>query len=162
MKFLLTNLLILAVSAALGQARLVINNGGILVLNGGVNLLIDNPDNMAITRIGTGYIASEDVNNLVIWTIGAGNGNSYLVPFGTASSYMPLSFTASGGSPDGHFLFSTYPTSSWKNSDDLPPGVTNVQAGTSDNSAKVVDRFWQIQPIGYTTMPSLDNIVFTY
>jgi hypothetical protein len=162
MKSLLTNLLIIIASAAWGQAKLVIDNGGILVLNGGVNLLIDNPDNTAITRLGTGYIASEDVNNLVIWSVGPGNGNTYLIPFGTASSYMPISLSVSGGSADGHFLFSTNPTSSWKNSDDLPPGVTNVLAGTTDNSAKVIDRFWQIRPIGYTTKPSLDNLVFTY
>ena len=164
MKFILTNLLLLALSTTWGQAKLVINNGGILTLQGGVNLLIEDPAHTGITLMGTptGYIVSEDENNLVIWSVGAGDGNSYLVPFGTSSAYMPISFTASGGSADGHFLFSTHPTISWKNSDDLPLGVTNVSAGSTDNSAKVIDRFWQIRPIGYTTKPSLDNIVFSY
>jgi len=164
MKFILTNLLLLALSTTWGQTKLVINNGGILTLQGGVNLLIENPAHTAITLMGadTGYIVSEDQNNLVIWSVGGGDGSPYFIPFGTPSAFMPISFTPSGGSADGHFLFSTNPTSSWKNSDELPLGVTNVLAGTSDNSAKLVDRFWQIRPIGYTTKPSLDNIVFSY
>jgi hypothetical protein len=50
------------------QAKLVIN------IQNGASLVIDNPVNTAIIRNGTGYIKSE----------GAGNGDTYLIPFGNA------------------------------------------------------------------------------
>jgi len=35
------------------------------------------------------------------------------------------------------FIFSTYPTANWKNSDYLPPGVTNTNKDGADNAAKM-------------------------
>jgi Secretion system C-terminal sorting domain len=157
---LMTTLLFNCTKAA-AQAKLVIN-GGVITVNG-ASLVIDNPDNTAIVRISSGYIKSEAAGNKIIWTIGAGNGNTYLVPFGNAAGYLPLQFKAASGiGSGGQFIFSTYPTASWKNSDNLPPGVTNVNRDGSDNSAKLIDRFWQINPQGYTTKPTLSNLVFTY
>ena len=75
---------------------------------------------------------------------------------------LPLSFSAASGSASGRIIFSTYSTPTWKNSDYLPPGVTNVNSGGIDNSAKVIDRFWQINPQGYLTKPTLTNLLFTY
>lgn len=149
-------------ATGLGQAKLIIN-GGIINITNGSSLVIDNPDNTAILRNNSGYIQSEGMNNQVVWTIGIGNGNSYLVPFGNAADYLPLYFNAASGSGvSGQFIFTTYPTPTWKNSDDLPPGVSNVNNGNSDNSANVIDRFWQLKPQGYTTAPSLTNLIFTY
>ena len=137
---------------ATAQAKLVIN-GAVITLTNGASLIIDNPDNTAITYNGSGYIQSEGVNNKVIWTIGPGNGNIYLIPFGNAANYFPLQFNAaSGAGANGQIIFRTYPTPTWKNSDYLPPGVTNVNSNSgADNSAKLIDRFWQINPQGYTT-----------
>src|SRR5947209_15730473 len=144
------------------QSKLVIN-GAIISISGGAVLVIDNPDNTAIIRNGSGYIQSEGANNRVVWTIGTGNGGAYLVPFGNSANYLPLSFSAaSGSSATGQFVFSTYPTPTWKNSDFLPPGVTNVNRGSTDNSANVIDRFWQIAPQGYATKPTLTNLSVTY
>lgn len=146
----------------MGQAKLVVN-GGVITITNGAALVIDNPDNTAITIIGSGYIQSEGIDNKIIWSIGPGNGNTYTVPFGNASNYLPLQFNAASGiGVNGKFIFSTYPTSTWKNSDYLPPGVTNVNNGGTDNSAKLIDRFWQIKPQGYTTKPTLTNLSFTY
>lgn len=144
------------------QAKLVMNGGIINITNGGV-LLIENPDNTAITYNGSGYIQSEGMGNQVVWNIGAGNGNIYLIPFGNAIDYLPIKFNAASGTgANGRIIFSTYPTPTWKNSDYLPNGVTNIDADGSDNSAKVIDRFWQIEPKLYTTRPDLTNLTFTY
>lgn len=158
---MLIHLLVLLAIIVKGQAKLVIN-GGIISINNGAALVIDNPDNTAISRIGAGYIISEAANNRIVWSIGPGNGNTYLFPFGNTSAYLPLSFSAASGSPGGQVIFSTYKTSTWKNSDNLPPGVTNVNSGVNDNSAKLIDRFWQINPQGYSNKPTLTNLIFTY
>ena len=142
------------------QAKLVVN-GGVVVIDNGAALVIDNPDNAAITRTAAGYIKSEGPANRVVWAIS--NGNGYLIPFGNAAHYLPVQFRAAAGSGTGGYLvFSTYPTTSWKNSDALPPGVTNVNRNGSDNSANIIDRFWQINPQGYSTPPSLTALVFSY
>jgi Secretion system C-terminal sorting domain len=162
MKILFINLLVLLSVAVAGQAKLVIN-GGIISINNGAVLVIDNPDNTAISRNGSGYIKSEGEGNKIIWTIGAGNGNVYLIPFGNAAGYLPLQFkAASGTGNNGQFIFSTYPTASWKNSDNLPAGVTNVNRNGIDNSAKLIDRFWEISTQGYTNKPTLSHVSFTY
>lgn len=153
--FLLTSLLTMA------QARLVIN-GGVITIDNGASFIIDNPDNTAITFNGTGYIQSEGAGNQIIWSIGAGNGGNYLIPFGNNTRYFPLQFSAASGTGSGQIIFSTYPTATWKNSDFLPPGVTNVNNNGIDNSAKMIDRFWQINPQGYTTKPTINNLVITY
>ena len=161
MKCIFTHLLIVLTFAAAGQAKLVIN-GGIININNGAVLIIDNPDNTAITQTGSGYIISEGENNRIIWSIGAGNAAAYLLPFGNISVYLPVSFSAASGSVNGQMVFSTYPTPSWKNSDYLPTGVANVNSSGADNSAKLIDRFWQIKSLGYSAKPTLSNLRFTY
>ncbi|MGZ8525256.1 MAG: T9SS type A sorting domain-containing protein [Chitinophagaceae bacterium] len=161
MKIIFTNLLFVLPFAALSQARLIIN-GGIIFINNGAALVIDNPVNTAISQTGTGYIVSEGINNRVIWSVGAGNAATYLIPFGHASGYLPLRFSAASGSANGRIVFSTYRTPTWKNSEYLPPGITNINVNGSDNSAKLVDRFWQINALGYTIKPTLTNLSFTY
>lgn len=147
---------------AKAQAKLVIN-GGVVNITNGASLIIDNPDNTAIIYNGTGYIQSEGVDNIVIWNIGAGNGNSYRVPFGNAVNNFPLQFNAASGTgTSGQLVLSTYPTVTWKNSDFLPPGVANMNRNGTDNSSKIIDRFWQISTQGYITKPTLSNIIFTY
>jgi hypothetical protein len=145
-----------------GQASLVINGGIINITNGG-KLVIDNPVNTAIIQTGSGYIKSEGASNEIVWSIGSGNGNTYIIPFGNGADYLPVSFQASSGSgATGKFFFSTYATPTWKNSDYLPPGVPNINSNGVDNSANVIDRFWEIKPQGYSANPTLDNLIFTY
>lgn len=144
------------------QAKIIIN-GGIINITNGCKLVVDNPDNNAIIQIGYGYIQSEGASNEIVWTVGTGNGNSYVIPFGNSANYLPISFQAASGSDvAGKIIFSTYATPTWKNSDYLPPGVTDINSNGVDNSANVIDRFWQINPQGYITKPSLSNLVFTY
>jgi Secretion system C-terminal sorting domain len=161
-QLMLITVLMVNGNKATAQAKLVIN-GAVITISNGAALVIDNTDNTAVSRNGSGYIKSEGEGNKIIWTIGAGNGNMYLVPFGNAAGYLPLQFKAASGTGNkGQFIFSTYPTASWKNSDNLPTGVTNVNRNGIDNSAKLIDRFWQINAKGYTNKPTLNNVSFTY
>ena len=155
-------LLIFFPRRVMAQAKLVVN-GGVITIANGASLIIDNPDNTAITYNGTGYIQSEGDANKLIWSIGAGNGKTFLIPFGNAAYNFPFQFNATSGTgANGQIILSTYHTPTWKNSDYLPPGVTNVNKNGSDNSAKIIDRFWQINAQGYTTKPILSNIIFSY
>lgn len=161
-KLFCLHFILLCTFVSQGQAKLVIN-GGILIITNGASLVVDNPDNTAISQTGSGYIQSEGASNRILWSVGAGNGLTYLLPFGNVLGYRPVRFSALSGSAGGKLFFSTYPTATYKNSDFLPPGVTNVNnSGGADNSAKFIDRFWQVAPQGYTTNPTISNLVFTY
>lgn len=140
-------------------ARLVIN-GAFINITQGAQLVIENPSADAITRI-SGNIISEGENNILRWNIGTTTGN-YVVPWGDNTTYFPVLFSPADAAGNGYFNFSTYPTP-WNNSSMLPAGITQINnASGSDNSAFVIDRFWRIEALGYTTKPRLSNLVFTY
>lgn len=142
------------------QARLVIN-GGIINLNNGANLVIDNPNSNAITRT-SGHIISEGQNNTVKWNVGTSTGN-YIVPFGYGNTdYLPILFSPSNASGNGSFLLSTYSGNSAMNSSYLPNGVTHYNYSGSDHSTKGIDRFWQVNAIGYNTKPEISNLQLSY
>lgn len=133
-----------------------LNNGG-LSINGNV-LSITNSNTSAITRTN-GCIISETNSapySQLRWSIGTSTG-SYIFPFGktTASSdYTPFTFnvTSAGSPATGTVSVLTYATPT--NNLPWPSDVTNLN-GTlgTDNSAKVIDRFWYITLNGYTTNP---------
>jgi hypothetical protein len=50
----------------------------------------------------------------------------------------------------------------WLNSAQLPGNVSHLKSRNSDNSAFVLDRFWQIKAWNYTTKPGLSDLTFTY
>lgn len=158
---LIAALLLLICSGGLfAQTRLVLN-GGLITISPGTYLVVDNPAANAITH-NSGHIISESENSRIWWNIGTTTG-TYTVPWGySTTDYIPLTFTKTAGTGSGHFLFSTYHTG-WQNSAQLPTGVANINGGTGvDNSAFVVDRFWQVNAVSYTTKPTLSNLVFTY
>jgi hypothetical protein len=148
---------------AWAQARLILNNGSFINIRQSAYLVIANPAANAITRISSGHILSEGENNIVKWNIGTTAAN-YVIPWGYGTTnYIPVSFTTSSAAGVSGFInFSTYHTT-WDNSGQLPSGVTTFSSGsTADNSAFVLDRFWQINAQGYTTKPTLTNLLFTY
>jgi hypothetical protein len=158
-RILLIHCIFLATSFTVKAQTRIVLNGGIIHLSEGAVLVVENPSPDAITRLD-GHIISERQQNKISWNTGTATGN-YTVPFGMGSSiYLPLSFTKAAGAGDGSFTFSTYRTG-WRNSDSLPSGVTNT-GNSYDRSAIALDRFWLIQPLNYTTKPSLTNLVFTY
>jgi hypothetical protein len=135
------------------QQDVIISNSLVLT-SGALNLnsktlTINNSTSTAVSRM-SGYILSEQTNNSgkVKWSIG-NSTSSHVFPFGTASAvYIPLTLAVTAGDI-GNVTVSTYPTAA----DNLPlpttpDAVTNVDRNGSDNSANVVDRFWQIDKDG--------------
>jgi hypothetical protein len=155
-------ILLIPVINTLAQARLILNNGGIINITQGAYLVIDNPAANAITRNSSGHIISEGENNVLQWNIGT-TAASYTIPWGySTTNYIPVSFTTSAATGSGFFKFSTYRTA-WNNSSQLPSGMTSfANTSGSDNSAKVLDRFWQANAQSYTTKPTLTNLLLTY
>jgi hypothetical protein len=121
---MLTLVFALIVRHTTAQSKLVIN-GGVITITKGAALIIDNPNNTAITNIGEGYIQSEGASNNVVRAFGPGNGNTYKVPLRNRVNNFPLQFNAASGTGvNSQIVFRTYSTSNWKSSDYLPPGVT--------------------------------------
>jgi hypothetical protein len=165
--FIVFALFIISFKQAFCQARLILNNGAFININNGAFLVIDNSASNAITRNTTGHIISEGENNRVAWAIRTNSG-SYTVPFGySTSDYIPLTFNiSSAGVGAGNFIFSTYRSPSWDNNANKPTGVSHMyQNGTlSNNSAKVIDRFYQIDATTatYTTKPVINSVLLSY
>ncbi|HEY9005046.1 MAG TPA: T9SS type A sorting domain-containing protein [Ohtaekwangia sp.] len=157
--FILAIFICISVADLQAQARLVLN-GATMTISQGAMLVIDNPNANAITR-NSGYITSERAGNMIKWNIGTSTG-TYIIPWGYSGDYIPVSFTPSDATGSGYFLFATYRTLNWNNAGSLPPGVTNFDGSTGDQSAFAVDRFWEINPQGYTAKPSLSSLSFTY
>jgi hypothetical protein len=139
------------------QARIMIHNDAYIVMNGGVNIMVDNNNANAISTLGTGgNIKSENENNVIQWNINTSTG-SYIIPFTTASGIkIPLTINITGaGTGGGKIVFSTYGGATWDNDTYKPAGVTNMtNYASTNNSAEVIDRFWIIDAQGYTTKPS--------
>lgn len=130
-------------------------------------LVINAPTPAAMTRL-TGQLVSETDPitgyGEVEWNIGGSTG-VYVVPFGDGVTYIPVTLSLGvAGSPDGHFVFATYPTdpSALPNNRPLPAGLgalTDVNG--VENAPNVVDRFWPITTHNYITQPTA-ALVFTY
>ena len=94
------------------------------------------------------------VNAITAGVVSAGTGNiqfSSKTPYSTSSN-----LTAS--------LASTSRNTGWDNLNYIPSVVNNmtgVNNPTGDNSANVIDRFWIINPVNYTTKPAV-TLNFTY
>lgn len=160
MKKILVLIALLNPSFLFCQARIVFNNANINITNG-AKLVVQNSSPDAITVLSTGGIINEGAGNNVLWNIGT-NAANYVVPFISNGNSIPVSFTTSGAIGNGSLMLGTYAGLNWQNSNYLPPTVTNVNRNGTDNSNYVIDRFWQIQASGYTTNPSLSNLVFAY
>ncbi|MEO7046864.1 MAG: T9SS type A sorting domain-containing protein [Ferruginibacter sp.] len=160
MKNILLILSCLTPAVVFGQARLVFNGADVSIINT-AKLVIQNPAPAALTVMSGGGVINTGADNDIVWNIG-NNAATYTVPFISNGNAIPVSFTTSGATGNGSLLLGTYAGPDWKNSSYLPPTVTNVNRSGADNSSYIIDRFWQIQPLGYSTNPSLSNLVFTY
>lgn len=126
---------------------------------------ITNPLNSAIVA-GTGKIRSETTPSVtlngtagpgygkVVWDIGlSGNGSVYTIPFANAAG-NDIKFlyekTSAGVGASGQMKFSTYHTAT-----DNTPWATSVTGLVNDYNQPshlyVVDRFWNIEHVGYTS-----------
>lgn len=130
---------------AFSQARLLLDNGAIINITQGAYVVVDNSAANAITRT-SGYIKIEaNTSSRLKWNIGT-NTSAHVFPFVTAASvYIPFTLQVTAGNI-GNVSVSTYPTAA--NNTPYPTGVTHVEILGVDNSANVVDRFWQIDKDG--------------
>lgn len=103
----------------------------------------------AVSRTG-GYILSENANNTsqMRWAIGT-NTSAHVFPLGTSSGvYIPCTILLTAGDL-GNVTVSSYPTAANNTPyPTAPVAVTDVNRQGADNSANVVDRFWQIDTDG--------------
>ncbi len=148
------------------NAKLIINNNAFISIRNGANLIIDNGSADAIQVMGTGgNIVSEGEANKLSWSIGTNTG-VYAVPFSNqAGEKIPIIFEIlSSGTGSGKIDFSTYGGSDWDNNNFRPSDVSHmldIETGSVNNSAFVIDRFWIIEADNYTNLPT-SNMSFTY
>lgn len=137
------------------QSRLVINNGGYVVMNGGTSssplfFVIENSNPNAITRNTSGHIISENEFNIIQWNVGTTIG-TYTFPLGKNTSlYVPLIFDkTTGGIQSGTGMIRL---GSWyaANNSTFPYGTT--LCGTTEDN--VVDRFWLVDVLNYSSNPA--------
>ena len=144
------------------HAQTLVLNGARMTIANGAYLVVNNSASTAIKR-NSGYIVSEGEDNVIRWNIGTAIG-TYVIPWGYGSNeYLPVTFTkAAGTGANGYFLFSTYHTG-WDNSSMLPSDVADFSSPSgNDKSALAVDRFWQVNALGYTAKPALTNLILSY
>ncbi|HKR07227.1 MAG TPA: hypothetical protein VJY62_21505 [Bacteroidia bacterium] len=122
-------------------------------------------NNSATTAIAytNGYLLSEQTDNsgILKWNLASTTG-AHVIPFGTAGgTIIPLTLDPTAGTL-GYITTSTYPSAPNNTPYPVTPnavGNMNNSSGT-DNSANVVDRFWQIDiEDGYS---GTETITFTY
>jgi hypothetical protein len=165
-KHIFLTLFFFTANLAVSQARMVMNNNANLVINSNAFLVIENSNPNAITLAGTGgNIISEAENNRVRWKTGNTIG-AFVIPFAKGATKIPLTLElTSAGTATGFFDFSTYGTATWNNDLNRPSMVSHMAQfnapGAPNNSERVIDRFWLMNPIDYSTKPS-SKIIFTY
>lgn len=162
----LFSLVFFSIYESRGQARLVINNDAFIVIDNSAFVVLDNGASNAITTLGTGgRIVSENENDRIKWNIGTSTG-TYTIPYSTAAGVeFPMSVTINvAGVGAGNITFSTYNGPTWDNNTYRPSDVTHMfdlATGTVNNSNHVIDRFWIVDALSYTTKPS-STLSFTY
>lgn len=171
-QYLTTIATLIWVTGTFAQSRININNNAFIRISNNAKVVVDNPNANAIATSGTGgNIVSEGELNELIWRIGTGTG-TYSIPFTTTPSVsggnqtkIPLTMTISSAgvvaNPDASFKFSTYETADNNTVWHSRVNHMNGENTGTDNSLFVVDRFWQLDGINYTTRPSA-TISFTY
>ncbi len=172
MKRLLLPILILVFHAAIAQVSFT--GSSRILIHGGGKLIIHNPTPGGITWAAGGGIVTADEASQVVLRVGESTGE-YQVPFVTPDGQtVPFSYDIqTAGVGQGMLVLS-----SWAVTEDglvntltggpgLPAEVTTFltegQWGnwTVQGGSKVINRFWRIDPVGYTVKPK-GEYEFTY
>lgn len=140
------------------QGRIHFGNSYLVFSGTSIYLTVDNNNSNAILRPGTGHAISDNEFQRIRWYIGNGTGY-YIFPFGrNMTEYCP--FTANittAGSAGGYFDVSTWHAPA-PSHNPLPSGGFSICPST----AQIVERFWRIEPGGYSTTPAADYVRFYY
>ena len=161
MKNLLTIIFLFLALISNAQVIIKIQDGTFIKLSGGSQIIVSNPSVNPIRKTGnSGGIWTPSENEKIVVDVSNSTGQ-FNIPFvSSVGNTIPFDYTiTTAGSSGGRILFSTYETGN----DNLPypTGVTNVGFNGVDNSDMVIDRFWSIDVINYTTKPK-GTYAFTY
>jgi hypothetical protein len=143
---------------AFSQGGRVVLASSYLVIDNQAKLVVETGTPNAIVNSGSGGIITESEFDQVIWSI-ANNTGTYIMPFVSQGTLTQLPFTCNITAPgigSGRIAFSTYPGATWNNNTYRPSDVTHMGniAVNVNNSDNVIDRFWIIDPLTYTTKPT--------
>jgi hypothetical protein len=155
---LLTFFLCCYSAIAFSQGGRVVLVSSYLVIDNQAKLVVQTGTPNAIVNSGTGGISTESEYDQVIWSIGNNTG-TYTMPFVAQGTFTQIPFTCNitaPGTGSGSIAFSTYPGATWNNNTYRPSDVTHMGniAINVNNSDNVIDRFWIIDPLNYTTKPT--------
>lgn len=149
----------LLVNSLQAQSRITLNDNVYVVIDNRAILVIDNPNDNALTTnpAGSGNIRSENEFDRIKWNIGTTTG-VYTIPWTTNTNVkIPLEIDkTTAGTGAGSFILSTWETATDMNNP-WPIGVANMNSSTfvGDGSLNVIDRFWHIDATTYTTKPNV-------
>jgi len=162
-----------------GYSQLVMTNGTTIYVDQGTvanptYVVLNTPPAVPIQTIGPGNgIILESEYNILKYNLHAGT-TAITVPYmtpGPALESFPLKVHAitagieAGSAGTIQFSSTKAPArpTGWDNLSYKPSDVLNMQGpcGVPDNSAKVIDRFWVIDPLGYSTKPAV-TLDFTF
>ena len=138
-----------------------LNHNTLTILNSAPGAITDSTSSPA------GYILAEDTSNLAaIKRIVQMNSAPYIFPFGNKyGSYIPFSFTNTSG-PDDTVRIATYaPYTDSIAHKPYPLTVTHIRdavANYTNDSANIINRFWQIDVTPMSSGTNTANITFTY
>ena len=156
---------LIIVSTLHGQGRLTINDG-VVSINGGAVLTINESNAVGITTIGSGigYIQSEGDLNRVVWRINNGTG-TYVIPFGYSGTRLNFTYqiTTAGSSPGGLIASTKAVASNNTPYPTVSPAVTHMNSSITGTNASLLaaDRFWILRKENWTTEPTA-TLTFTY
>ena len=155
MKKLILILFCLFSISAYSQTYINISDNTYIKMNGGAVLYLNSSTPNTIIKTGTlgGFICQSE-SEKIIWNMGNSTG-IYYIPFSSSiGNTIPFTYniTTAGTGTNNYIIFNSYETAD--NNTTLPTTVTGVfnDAG-SNNSSKVIDRFWIIDPTNYTAKP---------
>ncbi len=146
------------------QNQLILNNDGFIVLKSDTYLVVENDSSNAISSVGTGgNIISESESARIKWMVGSKTG-SYVFPL-TAPTHTKIPLTLNinqAGTGNGQIVVSSWTGGHWNNELYKPSTVSSMAApGISNNSENVIDRFWIVDAVDFTTKPS-GKMIFAY
>lgn len=139
---------------SIGVQNVIDLSDGFLRLNGNILHLLS-PSNTALST-NTGGIFAELSGGFVRWDIGEMGMGNYSIPFQNGFNnnvHLDFGVTSSGAGADGYLLATTSRTNSANSP--LPSSISNRIIEGDDTGLNLVDRFWQLDAIDFTTQPGL-------
>ena len=145
----------------LSYSQVFIQDNSLIYIQGNGKLIVVPDSQNPIQKVGNnGGIFTENESAQVVIKVSNLSGQ-FQVPFcSSLGNTIPFTYNiTTSGSSNGLIEFSTYETGN----DNLPypTGVTNVGFNNFDNSDLVIDRFWIVRTLNYTTKPE-GVYTFTY